>query len=76
MNQNKISILNTNKNKARKITTRKLRLRKWRCLLLALMKSPCNEHQQENTDQKNLSDSPIARDITPWDDDESAIFSE
>ena len=71
MNKNKIPTLNTKKIKARNSN-----LRKWRCLFLALIKkSPCIQRRQEDTTQKSFPQSSIAKDITPWDDDESEIFS-
>ena len=69
--------MNTKKNstlKTKKIKTRNSNLKKWRWLFIALMKSPCAQRRMKNTTQKNLPESPIAKDITPWDDDESKIF--
>lgn len=61
--------------KRKKIKVKNSNLKKWRCLFIALMRSPCAQRRMGKTSQKNVPQSPIAKDITPWDDDESEIFS-
>ena len=71
MNENKIFPFNT-----RKIKARKSNLRKRRGRLLALIKKSSGvQRPKEDTTQKSFPKSPIVKDITPWDDDESEIFS-
>lgn len=77
MNENNISTLNTKQIKVKKtkrINFSLLSLKKWRGLFLGLIKYPCAQRRPENTAKNNLPQSSIAKEITPWDDDESKLF--
>ena len=74
MNENKNSKLNTKKLTTRKVKGKSLNLNKWRWLFLTLMKYPCAQRRIQNMKRNNATQSSIAQDITPWDDDESKLF--
>lgn len=71
MSKNNISRLNTKKIKTKNIERRSFSLKKWRGLFLGLIKSPCPGRRLGNTGENNPSQSSMAKEITPWDDDES-----
>ncbi|MDJ0771828.1 MAG: hypothetical protein QNJ49_00145 [Mastigocoleus sp. MO_167.B18] len=74
MNKNKNSTLNTKKLTTRKFKGKSLNLNKWRWLFLTLIKYPCAQRRIQNMKKNNATQSSIAQEIMPWDDDESKLF--